>query len=164
MYIKLTLFIISISLFSACDRNRSTIKERKMKAEQLFRSVYGGHPNQVDSLVTDNIISSYPIFEQIFAKRVIRGRESYKNFALGFAQRWKDAQITINETIAEDNDVVLVWSFSAKRITTTTDSSFIANQEYSWGGITLFQFDEYGKITREIGEESSPGPFGRIEN
>ena len=46
---------------------------------------------------------------------------------------------------------------------TEQDSSVIAGREYSWGGITLFHFNESGKIIAEIGEESSPGPFERLE-
>jgi hypothetical protein len=160
---KLMIFIMGISLLSACEEDNNTIVERKMKAEQLFRSVYGGDPAQIDSLVSHDVVSSYPIFEQLLGTKAIRGREALKNFAIGFGKRWKDAQVTFNEAIAEDNNVVLVWSFSAKRMTTTPDSSFIADQQYSWGGITLFQFDASGKITGEIGEESSPGPLKRIK-
>jgi hypothetical protein len=36
------------------------------------------------------------------------------------------------------------------------------NEEHSWGGITLYRFDEEGKIVAEIGEESAPGPLERV--
>ncbi|MEZ4794974.1 MAG: nuclear transport factor 2 family protein [Flavobacteriaceae bacterium] len=160
---KLPLLILGSCLFLACKEGTHTREEHKMKAEQLFRSVYGGDPSQIDSLATNDVIVTYPVFEQIFGKKAISGRESYKNFAIGFGDRWNDSQVIIHETIAENNNVVLVWSFSAKRKETTPDSSFIAGQKYSWGGITLYQFDESGKITIEIGEESSPGPFERIK-
>lgn len=53
--------------------------------------------------------------------------------------------------------MVLVWSFSAR------DTEAEAGEAGSaWGGISLFRFDAEGKITAEIGEESSPGPMGRL--
>jgi hypothetical protein len=38
-----------------------------------------------------------------------------------------------------------------------------SHQEQRWGGMTLFRFDASNKIIEEIGEESSPGPFGRLK-
>ena len=157
------IIILALCLFSACETSKITNQERKQLAEQLFRSVYGGDTSQIDSLVSDDVVSSYPIFEQLFGTKAIRGRESLKNFAIGFGERWNDAQVTIREAIAEDESVVLLWSFSAKRMKTEQDSSVVAGQEYSWGGITLYHFNESGKIIAEIGEESSPGPFERLE-
>jgi hypothetical protein len=29
--------------------------------------------------------------------------------------------------------------------------------------VTLFRFDQAGKIVAEVGEESEPGPMGRLE-
>lgn len=160
---QLSIFFLCTCLLSGCNETNNTSEERKIRAEELFRSVYGGDPSQIDSLVTDNVISTYPIFERLFDEKAIRGRDSYKDFSIGFSERWNQAHVTINEAIAEDNNVVLVWTFKAKKIGTTPDSSYVDGQQYSWGGITLFQFDESGKITAEIGEESSPGPFERIK-
>lgn len=47
-------------------------------------------------------------------------------------------------------------------MTTAQDSTVVAGKVYSWGGITVFNFDESGKIIEEIGEESSPGPWARL--
>ena len=158
------IIVFTLCLFSACETSKDTYQEQKELAEQLFRSVYGGDPSQIDSLVSNDVVSSYPIFEQLFGTKAIRGREALKNFAIGFGERWNDAQVIVHEAIAEDENVVLIWSFSAKRMTTEQDSSVVAGEEYnSWGGITLFRFNESGKIIAEIGEESSPGPIKRIE-
>lgn len=148
-------------IFSACETSKDSIQEHKRIAEQLFRSVYGGNYTEIDSLIGDDIEASYPIFEQIFGSKTIRGREAYKNFTIGFNKRWTDAQITIHETIAEDKSIVLVWSFKAIRIQTEQDSSRVERQKYSWNGFTLYHFNESGKIISETGEESSPEP---IEN
>jgi hypothetical protein len=47
---------------------------------------------------------------------------------------------------------------------TEKDSSIVAGHEYSWGGITLFYFNDSDEIRAEIGEESSPGPIERLES
>ena len=152
-----------ISMLCACNSEQTDTEQHIDMAEQLFRSIYGGDPSLIDNLVSDDIVSSYPIFEQLFGTKAIRGRESLKNFAIGFGERWNDAHVTFHEGIAQKNSVVLVWSFTALRMKTTKDSSFVEGQKSSWGGITLFHFNEEGKITAEIGEESSPGPFERIK-
>ena len=160
---KPLILICALCIVSACESSKNTDQEHKALAEQLFLSVYGGDPSRIDSLVSSDMVATYPGFEELFGTRVIRGREAYKNFAIGFGERWKDAQVTFDDAIAEDDRVVLVWSFSAKRITSAQDSSSVAYQEYNWGGITLFRFNESGKIAAEIGEESSPGPMKRLE-
>ncbi|MBZ0328300.1 MAG: ester cyclase [Altibacter sp.] len=155
--------LCTISMFCACESKQTESEQHKDMAKQLFRSIYGGDPSLIDNLVSDDVISSYPIFEQLFGTKAINGRESLKNFATGFGERWNDANVTFHEAIAENKRVVLVWSFSATRVKTEQDSSVVAGKQYNWGGITIFHFNEDGKIIAEIGEESSPGPFERIK-
>ena len=157
------IIILALVLISACQQGKSTHQEHKNLAEQLLRSVYVGDTARINDMVSDDIVSTYPVFSQLFGTSALRGREAYEKFAMGFSERWNDAKIIFQEAIAEDTSVVLVWSFIATRMTTTPDSSFVAGREYSWGGITLFHFNESGKITAEIGEESSPGPIGRLK-
>jgi len=159
---KPLMLICALCIISACEKSKNADQENKAIAEQLFQSVYSGDPSRIDSLVSIDMISSYPVFEELFGTSVIRGREAYKNLAIRFGEQWTDAHVAFDEEIAEDDKVVLVWSFSAKRITSAPDSSSVAGQGYSWGGITLFRFNESGKITAEIGEESSPGPMNRL--
>ncbi len=155
---------MSICLLLGCGEKVVLKKEdRKMRAEQLFNSVYGGDISRIDSLVAEEVYSTYPVYEQLFGQKAIRGRKAYKDFAIGFGERWSNAKITVDDAISEDENVVLVWSFSATKRGTTPDSSFVDGREYSWGGITLFKFDASGKIIAEIGEESTPGPYGRIK-
>ena len=143
-------------ILSSCETNKETNQEHKRIAEQLFRNVYGSNYTKIDSLISDDMEASYPVFEQIFGSKVIRGREAYKNFAIGFNRRWTDAQVTIRESIAENESVVLVWSFSARRIKTEQDSSGVEKQQYRWGGFTLYHFNKSGKIISESGIEDSP--------
>jgi len=159
--IGVPLFTVSL-LLSACETGNDTKQEHKRIAEQLFRSVYGGNYTGIDSLISDSIEASYPIFKQLFGSGTIRGREAYKNFTIGFNKRWTDAQINIHETIAEDKSVVLVWSFNAKRVLSEQDSSGLGPEKYGWNGFTLYHFNEAGKIISETGEESSPVPFDNL--
>ena len=133
----------------------------KKIAEQFFRGVYHGDLDVVDKLASEDIISSYPIYEKLFNTPVIRGHEAIKEFASGFSKRWIDQNIVIHETIAEGNRVVFLWSFQARNAGTGLQGTPPTNQVQSWGGLTLFRFNESGKIVAKIGEESSPGPFVR---
>lgn len=151
-------------LTSCFDTNGGMETERKALAERFFRGIYGCDPSVVDDLASDSVIVSYPIFEQLYNTHVFRGREAVKDFATGFCSRWSDAQFTFHDAIAEDDRVVLVWSFRA-RFTgsgTAQPGQPPVNQEQSWGGITLYRFDGAGKIVAEIGEESTPGPVERL--
>lgn len=127
--------------------------DRKALAERFFRGVYGCEPTVVPELAADSVVVSYPIFEQLFNTAAIRGNEDVEQFATGFCSRWKEAEITVHEALAEGEQVVLVWSFRARNV---------ASGEVSgWGGISLFRFDSAGRIIAEIGEESEPGPIER---
>ncbi|MHA2092839.1 MAG: nuclear transport factor 2 family protein [Candidatus Kariarchaeaceae archaeon] len=147
------------------DINNTGVKmkeKHKVLAEQFFRGVYGGDPSVVDTLASDDIVLSYPIFKKLFNSPSIRGRQAVKEFATGFGNRWTDTLITIHEVIAEGDRVVLVWSFKARNVGSEKQDDVDNSQEHSWGGITLFRFNKSGKIVAEIGEESEPGPIERV--
>lgn len=123
-------------------------------AKQFFVGVYEGNSSVVEELAAENIIATYPIFTEIFNTPVLLGVDAYRNYVWNFSQRWKNARVTIHDEIADGNRVVLIWSFRATRVST--------NQSSKWGGITLLRFDNSGKVVAEIGEESDPGPQGRL--
>lgn len=140
---------------------RTSGSERKALAETFFRGVFGGDPSVVDELSAEDVVVTYPVFADLFDTAVIRGRREVREFAKGFAQRWVDAEITIHESLAEADIVVLVWSFRARNVGSARTDGAPTGQVHSWGGITLYRFDDTGRIVAEIGEESSPGPFRR---
>lgn len=131
-------------------------------AQQWLRGVYGSDPAVVDDLAANDIVSSYPIFQKLFGKPLIRGSDAVKDFASGFCQRWKETEVTFHETVVQDNQVVLIWSFSGRKVGTVRSEIEPTNETHKWGGITLIRFDDEGKIVAEIGEESEPGPMGRV--
>ncbi len=150
------LFTICSSAFAAGDPD-----ELKVRAERFFRGVYAGDPSIVNELASEEILISYPIFEKIFDKNALRGRDDVRSFATGFRSRWSDAQVSIHESLVDENKVVLIWSFQARRVDPAQPHKSPSELQ-SWGGISFFRFDNAGKIVEEIGEESEPGPFGRL--
>jgi len=135
--------------------------ERAAAAERFFRGVYACGPDAVAELAADDVVISYPIFQELFDKPAIEGRQAVIDFAAGFCKRWADAQITIHEAVTQGDRVVLVWSFQGRSVA-QADGKPADNQVRSWGGITLFRFNGEGKIVAEIGEESAPGPVERL--
>jgi len=128
----------------------------KTIAERYLRGLYGGDPSVVDELASEDIISSYPIFEQLFGTPTIRGRKAMAAFSIRFAQRWGNQHLEIFESLQESDKVVFIWGFEAQRSDQKSDD------RSQWGGITLFRFNSSGQIVAEIGEESSPGPIARL--
>jgi len=136
--------------------------ERKTLAERFFRGIYGCNPGVVDDLAAEHIVISYPVFQTIFGRSALRGREAVKQLAEDFCQTWADPQLSIENAIAEGNNVVFLWSFRARNVGLLPGGAPATNSVHQWGGITLFSFDDDGKIIAEIGEESEPGPMQRI--
>jgi len=136
----------------------------KSKAKEWFKAVYLGNTVMIGELAADDIAISYPIFQQIFSTPAIRGRKAAVAFAERFVTKWAEGEVTYHEVIAEGNRVVLVWSFSARNIGELQKGKPPTNEVHSWGGISLIRFDDDGKVVEELGEESAPGPYGRMRD
>jgi len=126
-------------------------------AERYFRGVYGCNPAVVDELASPDIVVTYPIFASLFGKPALRGRDAVKAFAEHFCRKWANPEVVFHDAISDEGRTVLVWSFSARNTEAASGEAATA-----WGGMSLFRFDAEGKITAEIGEESTPGPMGRL--
>jgi hypothetical protein len=164
MILKLiTPCLLCLALCAGCSSNINKREENnKDAAEKFIRGVYGGNTSIVSELAAEDIVLSYPIFQTLFNSPVIAGKEAVTKFIERFSTKWKDPEITIEEVIAEENTVVLVWSFRAHDAFLDPGSQSGPGPEKSWGGITVYHFDKAGKIKTEFGEESEPGPFGRL--
>jgi len=139
-------------------------KAKKTAAARFFKGIYGGDPSVIDELAGEEIVITYPIFQTLFGSPFLSGKGAAVKFVERFDKKWKDKDITIEEMIAENDTVVLVWSFRARDafIDPTAHKTGGAEAKKSWGGITVYHFDQEGKILSEIGEESEPGPTGRL--
>jgi predicted ester cyclase len=136
--------------------------DRKDKAERFMRAVYGGDAGVVDELAADDIALSYPVFESVFNTPTLRGKKAVRAFAERFVTKWADGKLTIHASVEEGDRVVLLWSFRARQVGALANGAPPTGKESRWGGITLYRFDQAGKIIEELGEESAPGPFARL--
>lgn len=153
--------LIAALLLLPVSCNNKTNKPEKYRAlaERFMREEYGINPSVVDELAAEDIVVSYPGFKRLFGSSNIRGREAVKKLSTGFRSRWKETQITIHESIAEGNSVAFVWSFKGRMVGSSTPDIQPTNKIESWGGITIYNFNKEGKIQREFGLESEPGPI-----
>lgn len=144
------------------DLSTGNTMNYKTRAIRWFRGVYGSDPSVVDQLGAEDVIVSYPVFQKLFGQPVISGQEAVRDFAVGFSQRWVEAEVTIRETVVQDDQVVLIWTFQGRNVGSVSGNIEPTNEIQRWGGITLIRFNDKGKIEAEIGEESEPGPMGRL--
>lgn len=127
-------------------------------AQRLFRAVYGCTGESLDSLAAPDIRMSYPIFAERLGSDVLEGRGAVERFSAGFCQRWLNPEVTVHDVVSDSSRVVLVWSFVA----TPAGDDDSEKSPVGWGGISVFEVDEVGRIVAEYGEESTPGPFARL--
>jgi len=136
--------------------------ELKSLAKRWMEAVYTGDVSIVDELAAEEVAISYPVFQQIFGTPTLRGNEAVQRFSERFVTRWSEGKITFDEVIEEGNRVALMWTFEARNIGPLGDDKPPTNKIHSWGGITIIRFNDDGKVTAEIGEESGPGPAARL--
>ena len=142
--------------------NGEVTLDRVTRAQRYLRAVYGGDPEALDDLASPDVVISYPLFQEVLGVPAIRGREAAKAFVVRFAGRWADPRIEFHDSVAEGDKVVLVWSFAARMATPPESSDESGGGDRAWGGITLIRFDPSGRVVSEVGEESTPGPSGRL--
>jgi hypothetical protein len=153
LFMTIGLLVAASSALQAAPAERSP----SAVAERYFRGVYGCNPKVVEELASPDIVVTYPIFASLFGRPVLRGRDAVEALAEHFCRKWASPELVIHEAVSDERRVVLVWSFKAR------DTGAAPGEPASaWGGLSLFRFDAQGKITAEIGEESSPGPIGRL--
>lgn len=161
MWILLLVMAVLLPL-NACSADKSDLEAtRKQIAIDFLLGEYSGDLAVVDRLAAPEIVVSYPVFEEIFGSASIRGRQAVRDFAAGFAKRWIDRELTIYQVVAQGDTVVVVWGFRARRAGSDSPDD-TSKAESAWGGVTLFRFNSKDQIAFEIGEESSPGPSGRV--
>lgn len=157
--------ILLLSSLAGISSNNGDVGARqKVAAEKFFRGVYSGDTSVVGKYAADNIVISYPIFQTLFNSPVIEGHDSAVQFISRFSTKWKNPKITVHETITEGTAVVLIWSFQARDAFYDSSIKSNAGSEKKWGGITVYHFNQEGKINSEVGEESEPGPIGRLSS
>lgn len=127
-------------------------------AQRFFRAVYGCTGEALDSIAIAEVRMSYPIFAERLGAPVLVGHDAVQDFSSSFCQRWSEPEVTIHRVISDPGIVVLVWSYSAM----ASADSGAGGSRSSWGGISVFEMDESGRVISEYGEESTPGPVARM--
>lgn len=162
MYKLLWILPILFILQAFGDKSMDKKDERRAIAERYFQGVFGCDLSVIDELAGEDILVSYPVFEAILNTYTNKGRDAVREFHEGFCKRWTDTKTTVHESIAEGNAVVLVWSFSGRNVSSIQRGDPDDKQIQTWGGISVYHFDESDKIVAEFGEESHPGPYKRL--
>lgn len=71
------------------------------------------------------------------------------------------AAAELNHASGFSSEVITILYLSTRKVISSPNGTDSTGNMQSWGGITLYRFDDDGKISAEIGEEGAPGPFER---
>ncbi len=121
-----------------------------------FIQVWGqGSLDIIDELGAPSLTVQYPAIPQ-----VIRGPAMFKTVMQGFRSAFPDSALRVEEEIAEDDKVVIRWTFSG-----THQGKLMGipptGKKVSWTGITIYRIVD-GKVAEERGEEDFLGFLRQI--
>ena len=121
--------------------------EKNKAIARRFSQVWGkGELDIIDELASPELSVSYPPFPQ-----PINGIAAFKQYLTRFRSAFGDADLQIEEEIAEGDKVVLRWNFSA-----THQAEYRGipptGKRMKWTGMAIYRIVE-GKVVEERGEE-----------
>ena len=132
-----------------------SIEENKAIARRFIQVWGKGNLDIIDELADPSLSVQYPIMHQI-----IRGSKMFRQVMENFRSSFPDSDLQIEEEIAEDDKVVIRWSFSG-----THKGSLLGipatQKRVNWTGITIYRIVE-GKVVQERGEEDFLGFLRQI--
>jgi steroid delta-isomerase-like uncharacterized protein len=132
------------------EGGKMTIQENKNIARRFIQVWGQGNLDIIDELAAPSISVHYPVMPQI-----IRGTQMFRQILEGFRSAIPDSKLIIEEEIAEDDKVMIRWSFSG-----THQGSVLGipgtGRKVKWTGITIYRIVE-GKVMEEKGEEDNLG-------
>jgi len=132
-----------------------SIQENKSIARRFIQIWGKGNLDVIDELAARTISVRYPVMPQ-----VIEGSEAFRKAMESFRSAFPDSDLQIDEVIAEDDKVVVSWSFSG-----THQSSLLGipatGKKARWTGITIYKIVN-GKVVEEKGEEDFLGFLRQI--
>ena len=121
-------------------------QENKTIARRFIQIWGKGNLDIIDELAAPSLSVQYPAMPQ-----VIRGSKTFRQVMESFRSAFPDSDLQIEEEIAEDDKVVIRWSFSG-----THQGSLLGipatGKKVKWTGITIYQIVD-GKVMEERGEE-----------
>lgn len=167
----LPVMLVSVALETGFAQDSTTVRHETRgrtdgivaRAQQFFTGIYvRGDPAIIDEVASDNIAISYPVFKQIYGKFTLRGKDDVKRLCANFTRKFEDRKVSFPETIADEDTVVLVWSFEGRWVNAGDDGP---SGPVQWAGISVLSVNKDGKIDKEYGLETDPstgGAFSRL--
>jgi steroid delta-isomerase-like uncharacterized protein len=130
--------------------------ENNKAIARRFIQVWGdGDLDVVDELAAPSLVVRYPALPQ-----VIQGNRAFRHALAGFRSAFPDSALRVEEEVAEDEKVVVRWTFSG-----THEGSFMGipatGKKVTWTGITIYRIVD-GRVTEEQGEEDFLGFFRQV--
>ena len=139
-------------------------KEENMESEKnkdiarRFIQVWGrGNLEIIDKLASSELSVYYPAFPHAL-KGTAAFKERLEKLRVGFG----DADIEIDEEIAEGDKVVLRWTYSATHQAEYPPGVPPTGKRMTWTGITIYRIVD-GKIVEERGEENYLGVLRQLD-
>ncbi len=130
--------------------------QRNKEIARHFIQIWGkGSLDIIDELAAPSLSVRYPVIPQ-----VIQGPAMFRRVMEGFRSAFPDSDLSIEEEIAEDDKVVIRWSFSG-----THRGNLLGipatGKKVGWSGITIYRIVD-GQVAEERGEEDFLGFFRQI--
>ena len=124
--------------------------ENKVLARRFIQVWVPGNLSLLDELAAPDITVMYPVLGE-----PVRGAAAFKQLLAHFHAACPNAEISIEEQIAEEDRVALSW-----RVRGTHRGELLGigptGKSLAWTGITIYRFDG-GKVRQERGEEDALG-------
>jgi predicted ester cyclase len=126
--------------------------EKNKSIARRFSQVWGtGDLEILDELASPEITVSFPVFPH-----AIKGIAAFKEMLTRLRSAFGNADIQIEEEIAEGDKVVLRWSFSATHQAEFPPGIRPTGKRLKWTGISIYRIVD-GKVVEETGEEDYLG-------
>ena len=132
-----------------------SIQENKTIARSFIQVWGKGNLDIIDELAAPSLSVQYPIMPQ-----VVQGNKTFRKVMEKFRSAFPDSDLQIEEEIAEDDKVVIRWSFSGTHQGGLLDIP-ATGKKVRWTGITIYRIVD-GKVLEEKGEEDFLGFFRQI--
>ena len=126
--------------------------EKNKAIARRFSQVWGtGDLEIVDELASPELTVRFPVFPH-----GIKGIPAFKEMLTRLRSAFVNADIQIEDEIAEGDKVVLRWSFSATHQGEFTPGIRPTGKRLKWTGISIYRIVD-GKVVEERGEENYLG-------
>jgi len=124
-----------------------SIQENKSIARRFIQIWGKGSLDIIDELAAPSLSVQYPVIPQ-----VIRGTRMFRQVMEGFRSAFPDSDLSIEEEIAEDDKVVIRWSFSG-----THQGNLLGipatGKKVSWTGITIYRIVDEKVVEEKKGKD-----------